>query len=50
MNINNKVETGKFYLIMVLSSTLSKLVAIVNKPSLLVRAAPTSVTAFSING
>ena len=40
---------GKSYLIAVLSRTLSKLVAIAGKPSLLVRAAPTGVTAFSIN-
>ena len=50
MNINGEVETGKSYLIAVLSSTLSKLAAIASKPSLLVRATPTGVTAFGING
>ena len=50
MNINSKAGTGKFYFIIVLSKTLSKLVAIASKPLLLVRAAPTSVTAFGING
>ena len=49
MNINSKAETGKFYFITVLSSTLNKLTAIASKPSLLVRATPTSITAFSIN-
>ena len=41
---------GKFYLITVLFSTLNKLAAIAGKPLLLVRATPTSVAAFSING
>ena len=50
MNINGKVKIGKFYFITVLSSTLSELAAIASKPLLLVRAAPTSVTAFGING
>ena len=50
MNINSKVEIGKFYFITVLFSTLSKLAAIASKPLLLVRAAFTSITAFSING
>ena len=49
MNINGEVGTGKSYFITVLSSMLSELVAIVSKPSLLVRAAPTGVVAFSIN-
>jgi hypothetical protein len=40
---------GKSYLIMVLSRVLSKLVATASKPSPLVKATPTSVTAFSIN-
>ena len=35
---------------MVLFKTLNKLVAIASKPSLLVRATSTSITAFSING
>ena len=50
MNINNKAKTGKFYFIIVLFKMLSELIAIVSKPLLLVRATPTSVTAFSING
>ena len=50
MNINGKAGTGKSYLIAVLSRTLSKLVATASKPSPLVRAAPTSVAAFGING
>ena len=50
MNINGEVGTGKSYLIAVLSSTLSELVAIAGKPSPLVRAAPTGVAAFGING
>ena len=50
VNINSKTGTGKFYLITVLSKILNKLVAIASKPSLLVRAAFTGVTAFSING
>ena len=50
MNINGEAGTGKFYLIAVLFSMLSKLTAIAGKPSLLVKAAPTSVTVFGING
>ena len=49
MNINGKAEIGKSYLIMVLFRTLNKLIAITNKPSPLVGATPTSITAFSIN-
>ena len=49
MNINGKAGTGKSYFITVLSSTLSELAATASKPSPLVRATPTSVTAFSIN-
>ena len=49
MNINSKAEIGKSYLITVLFKTLNKSVAIANKPSPLVGATPTSVTAFSIN-
>ena len=41
---------GKFYLITVLSSTLSKLAAIASKLLLLVRATFTSVATFGING
>ena len=50
MNINGEVRMGKFYLIAVLFSTLSKLAVTASKPLLLVRATPTSVTVFSING
>ena len=50
VNINNKAETGKSYFIIVLSSIFSELVATASKPLLLVRATPTSVTAFGING
>ena len=50
VNINSKAGTGKSYLIAVLSSTLSELVAIAGKPLPLVRAAPTGVAAFGING
>ena len=49
VNINSKIEIGKSHLITVLSSTLNKLAATADKPSLLVRATPTSVTAFGIN-
>ena len=49
MNINGKAGTGKSYFIIVLSRMLSKLVAIASKLLLLVRATPTSVTAFGIN-
>ena len=41
---------GIFYFITVLSSTLNKLVTIAGKPSLLVKATPTSIITFSING
>jgi hypothetical protein len=50
VNIDSKIEMGKSYLIIVLSSTLSKLAATASKPLLLVRATPTSITAFGING
>ena len=50
MNINSKIKIGKSHLITVLSNTLSELAAIASKPSPLVRAAPTSITAFGING
>ena len=50
VNINGKIRTGKSYLITVLSRTLSELAAIANKPLLLVRATPTSITTFGING
>ena len=50
MNINSKVKIGKFYFITVLSSILNKLVAIASKLLPLIRAAPTGVAAFGING
>ena len=50
MNINSKAGIGKSHFITVLFSTLSELAAIASKPSPLIRAAPTSVTAFGING
>jgi hypothetical protein len=50
VNINSKAGTGKSYLIAVLSSILSELAATASKPLLLVRATPTSIAAFSING
>jgi hypothetical protein len=50
VNINSEAEIGKSHLIAVLSSTLSKLIATASKPSPLVKAAPTSVAAFGING
>ena len=49
MNINGKVKTGKSYFITVLSKILNELAATASKPLLLVRAAPTGVTAFGIN-
>ena len=50
VNINGKVKMDIFYFIAVLSNTLNKLTAIASKPLLLVRATPTSIIAFSING
>ena len=50
VNINGKAKIGKSYFIIVLSKALSKLVVITSKPSLLIRAAFTSITAFGING
>ena len=50
MNINGKTEIGKSYFITVLSRTLNKLAAIASKPLLLIRATPTSVVTFGING
>jgi ATP-dependent DNA helicase PIF1 len=49
VNIGNKTGTGKSHLITVLSSTLNKLAATASKPSPLIRAVPTSITAFGIN-
>ena len=50
ININREVGTGKLYLITVLSTTLYNIVRANSKPLLLVRAAPTRVAAFNING
>jgi hypothetical protein len=50
VNINSKIKIGKSHFIAVLSRTLNKLVATASKPSPLVRAAPTSVATFGING
>jgi hypothetical protein len=49
VNINSKAGTGKSYLIIILSSMLSKLAATAGKLLLLVKAAPTSVITFNIN-
>ena len=50
ININGEVGTGKLYLIAILSTTLYNIAISNSKPSLLVRAAPTRVAAFNING
>jgi hypothetical protein len=50
INVNGEVGTGKSHLITVLSTTLYNIVRANSKPSLLVRAAPTRVAAFNING
>ena len=50
ININREVGTGKLYLITVLSTTLYNIAMSNSKPSLLVRAAPTRVATFNING
>ena len=47
---NGKIKIGKFDFITVLSKTLNKLIAIVNKLSPLIKATPISITAFGING
>ena len=49
VNINSEVEIGKFYLIVVLFRTLSKLVAIASKLLPLIKAAPISIAVFNIN-
>jgi len=48
ININREVGTSKLYFITILSTTLYNIVRA--KLSLLARAAPTRVAAFSING
>jgi hypothetical protein len=50
ININREVGTGKLYLIAILSTTLYNIAISNSKPSLLVRATPTRVAAFNING
>ena len=50
LNIDGEAGIGKFYFIVVLFRTLSELAATASKLLLLVRAAPTSVAAFGING
>jgi hypothetical protein len=50
ININGEAGTGKSYLITIFSTTLCNIVRANSKPSLLVRAAPTRVAAFNING
>ena len=50
ININREVETGKSYLIAILSTTLYNIVRANSKPSLLARAAPIRVAALVING
>jgi DNA replication protein DnaC len=50
VNIDGEAGTGKSHLIAVLSRALSELAATAGKPSPLVRAAPTGVAAFGING
>ena len=50
ININGEVGTGKLHLIAVLFTMLYNIVISNSKPSLLVQAAPTRVTAFNING
>jgi len=50
VNINGEAGTGKLYLITVLSATLYNMAIFNSKPLLLVRAAPTRVAAFNING
>jgi hypothetical protein len=49
INVNREAGTGKSHLITVLSTTLYNIVRANNKPSPLVRAAPTRVAAFNIN-
>ena len=50
ININKKAGTGKLYLIAVLFTTLYNMARANSKPLLLVRATPTGVAAFNING
>jgi len=50
INVNREAGTGKLHLIAVLSTTLYNIAISNSKPLLLVRAAPTRVAAFNING
>jgi hypothetical protein len=50
VNINGEAGMGKSYLIAVLSRVFSELAATAGKLLLLVRAVPTSIAAFGING
>jgi hypothetical protein len=50
VNINIKVGIGKSYLITVLFRVFNELVAIASKLLPLVKATPTSIITFSING
>jgi hypothetical protein len=50
INIDGEAGTGKSHLIAVLSATLHDIAMSNGKPSPLVRAAPTGVAAFNING
>ena len=50
ININREAGTGKLYLITILSTILYNIVRANSKLLLLVRAAPTRVAAFNING
>ena len=50
INVNREAGTGKSHLITILSTTLYNIARANSKPSPLVRAAPTRVAAFNING
>ena len=50
INVDGEAGTGKLHLIAVLSTTLCDIARANSKPLLLVRAAPTRVAAFNING
>jgi hypothetical protein len=50
ININREAGTGKSHLITVLSTTLYNIARANSKPLPLVRAAPTRVATFNING
>ena len=50
INVDREAGTGKLHLIAVLFTTLYNIAISNSKPLLLVRAAPTGVAAFNING